>query len=236
MAAEPGTRRAAEGGALARRALVARLVGAGLVSDPRLIRALEAVPRHVFVPEAFASEAYGDHALPIGHGQTITQAANVARSLQLLALSPGARVLEIGTGSGYQTAVLAHLCHHVFSLERIAPLAAGARERLRSLGIRNVSIKVFDGSYGWSDHAPYDGIVVAAAAPEIPEPLVAQLKVAGRLVVPVGSTARQRLLVVRRLPSGRTRTEDAGEVAFVPLVGRFGFPVSAGADGRTGAG
>jgi protein-L-isoaspartate(D-aspartate) O-methyltransferase len=234
-AAGPGLRRAAGGGALARRAFVARLLGAGVVRDPRLVSALEAVPRHLFVPEAFASEAYGDHALPIGHGQTITQAANVARSVELLGLAPGARVLEVGTGSGYQTAVLAHLCRHVFSLERIAPLADAARELLRFLGIRNVSIKVFDGSYGWSDHAPFDAIVVAAAAPEVPRPLLAQLRPAGRLVVPVGTPARQRLLVVRRLPSGRTRTEDAGEVAFVPLVGRFGFPADDGAEGRAGA-
>ncbi|HQR67194.1 MAG TPA: protein-L-isoaspartate(D-aspartate) O-methyltransferase [Thermoanaerobaculia bacterium] len=218
-----GSGRAAEPGVLARRAFVARLVAAGAVSDPRVVQALEAVPRHLFVPAALASEAYGDHALPIGHGQTITQAANVARSVELLGLSPGARVLEIGTGSGYQTAVLARLCHHVFSLERIPGLAAESRELLRALGASIVSIKVFDGSYGWSDHAPYDGIVVAAAAPEVPEPLVAQLKPGGRLVVPVGAAARQRLLVVRRLPSGRTRTEDAGEVAFVPVVGRFGF-------------
>jgi protein-L-isoaspartate(D-aspartate) O-methyltransferase len=234
--ADPGTRRAAEGGALARRALVARLVAAGVVSDPRVVRALEAVPRHLFVPAPLASEAYGDHALPIGHGQTISQAANVARSVELLGLSPRARVLEIGTGSGYQTAVLARLCHHVFSLERIAALADGARELLRALGVGNVSVKVFDGSYGWRDHAPYDGIVVAAAAPEVPEPLVSQLKPGGRLVVPVGTATRQRLLVVQRLPSGRTRTQDAGEVAFVPLVGRFGFAPVGGTEGRAGAG
>ncbi len=234
--ADPGKRRAAEGGALARRALVARLVAAGVVSDPRVVSALETVPRHLFVPAPLAREAYGDHALPIGHGQTISQAANVARSVELLGLSPRARVLEIGTGSGYQTAVLAQLCHHVFSLERIAALAAGARERLRALGVGNVSVKVFDGSYGWSDHAPYDGIVVAAAAPEIPEPLVSQLKPGGRLVVPVGTAARQRLLVVHRLPSGRTRTQDAGEVAFVPLVGRYGFAPAGGTEGRAGAG
>jgi len=220
--ADPRTRRAADG-ALARRAMVSRLQEAGLLSDPGVVAAMESVPRHLFVPKALAGEAYGDHALPIGHGQTITQAANVARSVELLALTPGARILEIGTGSGYQTAVLAMLCHHVFSLERIPELAAAARERLGSLGIRNVSIRVFDGSFGWSDHAPYDGIVVAAAAPEVPETLVAQLKAGGRLVVPVGSATRQRLLVVSRLPSGRTRREDAGEVAFVPLVGRFGF-------------
>ncbi|MFI5180113.1 MAG: protein-L-isoaspartate(D-aspartate) O-methyltransferase [Thermoanaerobaculia bacterium] len=229
--AGPGTRRAADG-ALARHAMVVRLSEAGLVADPRVVAALEAVPRHLFVPKALAGEAYGDHALPIGHGQTITQAANVARSVELLALDPAAKVLEIGTGSGYQTAILAALCHHVFSLERIAELAAEARERLGSLGIRNVSIRVFDGSYGWSDHAPYDAIIVAAAAPEVPEPLVAQLKAGGRLVVPVGSAARQRLLVVSRLPSGRTRREDAGEVAFVPLVGRFGFSPGAAAAGR----
>ncbi len=221
-------RRAAEAGAVARRALVRRLLAASVVRDSRVAQALENVPRHLFVPGALASEAYGDHALPIGHGQTITQAANVARSVELLALSPRARVLEIGTGSGYQTAVLAALCHHVFSLERIPGLAAGARDLLRALGVTNVSIKVFDGSYGWSDHAPYEGIVVAAAAPDVPEPILAQLKTGGRLVIPVGGAARQRLLLVRRLPSGRTRTEDAGEVAFVPLVGRFGFPAERG--------
>ena len=145
-------------------------------------------------------------------------------------MTPASRVLEIGTGSGYQAAVLARLARWVFSLERVPELAAAAIRLLGSLGIRNVSIKVFDGSYGWSEHAPYDAIVVAAAAPEVPEPLVAQLKPGGRLVVPVGARERQRLLLVRRLPSGRTRTEDAGEVAFVPLVGRFGFR-----GGRTGA-
>jgi protein-L-isoaspartate(D-aspartate) O-methyltransferase len=215
--------RAARAGAPERRALVERLRSAGLVSDPRVAEAVAEVPRHLFVPAALAGEAYGDHALPIGHGQTITQAANVARSAELAALSPGARVLEIGTGSGYQAAVLARLARWVFTLERIPGLAQGAETLLRALGVRNVSVKVFDGSYGWSEHAPYDAIVVAAAAPEVPEPLVAQLTPTGRLVVPVGGPGRQRLLVVKRLPNGRVRTEDAGEVAYVPLVGRFGF-------------
>jgi protein-L-isoaspartate(D-aspartate) O-methyltransferase len=206
-----------------RRALVERLRAAGLVSDPRVMDALAAVPRHLFVPAALAGEAYGDHALPIGHGQTITQAANVARSAELAGLSPGARVLEIGTGSGYQAAVLARLARWVFTLERIAELARGAQTLLKGLGVANVSVKVFDGSYGWSEHAPYDAIVVAAAAPEVPETLVAQLTPTGRLVVPVGAPGRQRLLVVKKLPNGRVRTEDAGEVAYVPLVGRFGF-------------
>ena len=200
-----------------------RLRSAGLVTDPRVVEAIAAVPRHLFVPAALAGEAYGDHALPIGHGQTITQVANVARSAELAAIAPGARVLEIGTGSGYQAAVLARLARWVFTLERIAELAKGAQALLSALGIGNVSVKVFDGSYGWSEHAPYDAIVVAAAAPEVPEPLVAQLGPTGRLVVPVGAPGRQRLLVVKKLPNGRVRTEDAGDVAYVPLVGRFGF-------------
>ncbi|MBK9372190.1 MAG: protein-L-isoaspartate(D-aspartate) O-methyltransferase [Holophagales bacterium] len=203
--------------------MVARIVAAGLVSDPRVIEALGVVPRHLFVPKSLAAEAYGDHALPIGAGQTITQAANVGRAAELAAIRPGARVLEVGTGSGYQAAVLARLAGQVFSLERIPELAAEARRVLASLGVRNVSVKVFDGTYGWREHAPYDAIVVAAAAPEVPAPLVSQLSATGRLVVPVGAASRQRLLVVKKLPSGRTRTEDAGDVAYVPLVGKFGW-------------
>ena len=203
--------------------MVARIVAAGLVSDPRVIEALGVVPRHLFVPKSLAAEAYGDHALPIGAGQTITQAANVGRAAELAAIRPGARVLEVGTGSGYQAAVLARLAGQVFSLERIPELAAEARRVLASLGVRNVSVKVFDGTYGWREHAPYDAIVVAAAAPEVPAPLVSQLSATGRLVIPVGPPNRQRLLVVKKLPSGRTRTEDAGDVAYVPLVGKFGW-------------
>jgi protein-L-isoaspartate(D-aspartate) O-methyltransferase len=202
---------------------VERLQSAGLVTDPRVVEAIAAVPRHLFVPAALAGEAYGDHALPIGHGQTITQVANVARSAELAAIAPGSRVLEIGTGSGYEAAVLARLARWVFTLERIPELAKGAQALLSALGIGNVSVKVFDGSYGWSEHAPYDAIIVAAAAPEVPEPLVAQLSPTGRLVIPVGAPGRQRLLVVKKLPNGRVRTEDAGDVAYVPLVGRFGF-------------
>ena len=219
---DPEVARAARAGAEARRAMVARIVAAGLVSDPRVVEALGLVPRHLFVPKALVAEAYGDHALPIGAGQTITQAANVGRAAELAAIRPGARVLEVGTGSGYQAAVLALLAGQVFSLERIPELAAEARRVLASLGVRNVSVKVFDGTYGWREHAPYDAIVVAAAAPDVPAPLVSQLSATGRLVVPVGPPNRQRLLVVKKLPSGRTRTEDAGDVAYVPLVGKFG--------------
>jgi protein-L-isoaspartate(D-aspartate) O-methyltransferase len=221
--ADPEVARAARAGAADRRALVERLLASGLLADPRVAEAIGAVPRHLFVPAALAGEAYGDHALPIGHGQTITQAANVARAAALAGLTPRSRVLEIGTGSGYQAAVLARLGRWVFTLERIPELARGAQSLLQALGIANVSVKVFDGSYGWSEHAPYDAIVVAAAAPEVPEPLVAQLSPTGRLVVPVGGAGRQRLLVVKKLPNGRVRTEDAGEVAYVPLVGKFGF-------------
>ena len=221
--ADPEVARAARAGAGERRALVARLKSAGLCRDAGVADAMAAVPRHLFVPSALLGEAYGDHALPIGYGQTITQAANVARAAELAALTPKARVLEVGTGSGYQAAVLARLARWVFTLERIPELAQGAVRLLKALGVSNVSIKVFDGSYGWGEHAPYDAILVAAAAPEVPEPLVAQLVAGGRLVIPVGSAGRQKLLVVRKLPNGRTRTEDAGDVAYVPLVGRFGF-------------
>ncbi len=220
---DPEVARAARAGAEARRAMVARIVSAGLISDRQVVEALEAVPRHLFVPRALAGEAYGDHALPIGAGQTITQAANVGRSAELAAIPSGGRVLEVGTGSGYQAAVLARLAGQVFTLERIPELAAEARRVLAFLGIGNVSVKVFDGTYGWREHAPYDAIVVAAGAPEVPVPLVSQLSATGRLVVPVGPPGRQRLLVVKKLPSGRTRTEDAGEVAYVPLVGKFGW-------------
>lgn len=207
--------------------MVARILAAGLVSDPRVAEALAAVPRHLFVPPELAAEAYGDHALPIGAGQTITQAANVGRVVELAGIRAGSRVLEVGTGSGYEAAVLARLAGQVFTLERIPELAERARRLLASLGVRNVSVKVFDGSYGWREHAPYDAIVVAAAAPEVPAPLVSQLSPTGRLVVPVGPPSRQRLLVVKKLPSGRTRTEDAGDAAYVPLVGRFGWEAPA---------
>lgn len=228
----PEVRRAAAAGALARRAMVARLAAAGFLRDDAVRRAFETVPRHLFVPHALAGEAYGDHALPIGEGQTITQPGNVARAVSLAELEPSSRVLEVGTGSGYQTAVLSCLAHHVFSLERIPELASEAKRLLQLLGVRNVSVRVFDGSYGWSEMAPYDAVVVAAAAPEVPAPLVAQLKPGGRLIVPVGDAGRQRLLLVKRLPSGRTRTQDAGEVAFVPLVGKFGFGRKAEAPAR----
>jgi protein-L-isoaspartate(D-aspartate) O-methyltransferase len=231
---DEAVKRAVGAGREFRRSMTTRLKEAGIVTDPRVLDALREVPRHLFVPTALVGEAYGDHALPIGFGQTITQAANVGRCAQLLGLTPRSRVLEIGTGSGYEAAVLSLLAHRVYSLERIPELATQAIKTISALGIGNVTVKVFDGTYGWSAHAPYDGIVVAAAAPEVPTPLLAQLAPTGRLVVPVGDAARQRLLVVRKLPSGRTRTEDAGEVAYVPLVGKFGFGEDAKKRSRPG--
>src|SRR5207249_2907757 len=152
------------------------------------------VPRHFFVPEALQGQAYGDHALPIEFNQTISQPFIVARMTELLLLDNKMRVLEIGAGSGYQTAVLARLASQVYALERIGELAREAHAKIRALGIYNATIKSFDGTLGWNAHAPYDGILVAAGGPQVPEPLIAQLRTRGRLVIPVGETREgQRL-------------------------------------------
>ena len=161
------------------------------------------VPRHRFVPEALQSRAYGDHALPIAANQTISQPFIVARMTELLELDDRSRVLEIGAGSGYQTAVLARLGAQVFAIERIADLAREAQARIRQLDIHNATVKCFDGTLGWSAHAPYDVILVAAGGPEVPEPLLAQLKLQGRLVIPIGATRdSQRLVRVIRTETG----------------------------------
>jgi protein-L-isoaspartate(D-aspartate) O-methyltransferase len=193
------------------------------IRDPRVLDAMLSVPRHAFVPEAFQGRAYGDHALPIAANQTISQPFIVAKMTELLELSDRSRVLEIGAGSGYQTAVLSRVAGQVFSIERIGDLARGAQGKIRQLNIYNATVKCFDGTLGWSAHAPYDGILVAAGGPEIPEPLVAQLKVGGKLVVPVGETRdAQRLIRVIKEEQG-TRIEDHGPCAFVPLIGQFGW-------------
>ncbi|MEO7506437.1 MAG: protein-L-isoaspartate(D-aspartate) O-methyltransferase [Pyrinomonadaceae bacterium] len=194
------------------------------VRDLRVLEAMAAVPRHLFVPDALRSRAYGDHALPIDANQTISQPFIVARMSELLALKPDDRVLEIGAGSGYQTAVLAMLAGQVYSIERVADLARTAQTRIRELGIHNATVKCFDGTMGWTVHSPYDAIIVAAGGPEIPKPLMAQLKIGGRLVLPIGETrAAQRLILVKRDESGYV-TEDHGPCAFVPLIGRHGWP------------
>ncbi|MBA3438378.1 MAG: protein-L-isoaspartate(D-aspartate) O-methyltransferase [Pyrinomonadaceae bacterium] len=193
------------------------------IKDERVLNAMREVPRHVFVPEALQSRAYGDHALPIAASQTISQPYIVARMSELLELTKESRVLEIGAGSGYQTAILAKLAAQVFAIERIAELAREAQARIRSLGIYNATVKCFDGTFGWNAHAPYNGVLVAAGGPEVPEPLVAQLKIGGRLVIPVGPTREAQSLVrVIRNEEGYER-EDHGPCAFVPLIGRYGW-------------
>ncbi|OGI51175.1 MAG: protein-L-isoaspartate O-methyltransferase [Candidatus Muproteobacteria bacterium RIFCSPHIGHO2_12_FULL_60_33] len=197
--------------------LIQRLREEG-IHDERVLDAIRRVPRHVFVDEALASRAYEDTALPIGHGQTISQPYIVARMTQaLIAGGRPKKVLEVGTGSGYQTAVLACLVDEIYSVERLEPLMKFARKRLREIGCRNVHIKLSDGSWGWKEHAPYDGIIVTAAAAELPPSLVEQLAPGGRLVIPVGGPAMQELLLVQQTDKGLIQ-ERIELVNFVPLV------------------
>jgi protein-L-isoaspartate(D-aspartate) O-methyltransferase len=206
-----------------RERMVARLREHYGIRDPRVLEAMRTVPRHFFVPEALQSRAYGDHALPISANQTISQPFIVARMTELLELDRDDRVLEIGAGSGYQTAVLAFLAAQVYSIERIAELAREAQARIRQLEIYNATVKCFDGTLGWAAHAPYDAILVAAGGPTVPDPLIAQLKIGGRLVVPVGeSREAQRLIRVIKTETGY-RDEDHGGCAFVPLIGQHGW-------------
>ena len=209
--------------AIPRERMVGRLREHYGITDPRVLEAMRTVPRHCFVPEALQSRAYGDHALPISANQTISQPYIVARMTELLMLAENSRVLEIGAGSGYQTAVLSRVAAQVYSIERIGDLAREAQSRIRQLGIYNATVKCFDGTLGWSAHAPYDAILVAAGGPGIPEPLVAQMKVGGRLVVPVGeSRESQRLVRVTKKENGIVQ-EDHGGCAFVPLIGQHGW-------------
>lgn len=203
--------------------MVARLRDHYGIRDARVLEAMRSVPRHAFVPEALQGRAYGDHALPISGNQTISQPYIVARMTELLQIDKESRVLEIGAGSGYQTAVLAKVAGQVYSIERIGDLARAAQARIRQLGIHNATVKCFDGTLGWAANAPYDAILVAAGGPNIPQPLVAQLKTGGRLVVPVGGTRdSQQLVRVIKTESG-SREEDHGGCAFVPLIGQHGW-------------
>lgn len=202
--------------------MVERYVAARGVRDERILQAMRDVPRHVFVPPSLATKAYGDTPLPIGHKQTISQPLIVARMIEMLELTGREKVLEIGTGTGYQACVLSRVASRVFSIERIPELAATAKQIMRDLEIHNVSVKVFDGTYGWSDQAPFDRIIVAAAAPEVPEPLLAQLSRSGKMILPIGGDGGQRLARVYRVGT-QVKIEDCGTVDFVPLIGRFGF-------------
>jgi protein-L-isoaspartate(D-aspartate) O-methyltransferase len=206
-----------------RERMIERLRGHYGIRDARVLDAMRAVPRHLFVPDALQSRAYGDHALPINANQTISQPFIVARMSELLELDERSRVLEIGAGSGYQTAVLARLAAQVYSIERIPELARVAQSRIRQLGIYNATVKCFDGTLGWSAHAPYDAILVAAGGPDVPEPLLTQLKMDGRLVIPIGETREsQRLIRFVRTEQGYAE-EDYGACAFVPLIGHYGW-------------
>ncbi len=206
-----------------RERMVERLRDHYQIRDARVLDAMRSVPRHHFVPEALQGRAYGDYALPISGSQTISQPYIVARMTELLEIGPESRVLEIGAGSGYQTAILAKVAGQVYSIERIASLAREAQSRIRELNIYNATVKCFDGTLGWAANAPYDGILVAAGGPTIPEPLVAQLKTGGRLVVPVGeSRESQRLVRIIKQEVGYKK-EDHGGCAFVPLIGQHGW-------------
>jgi protein-L-isoaspartate(D-aspartate) O-methyltransferase len=194
------------------------------VRDLAILKAFAETPRHLFVPEGVRHRAYEDAALPIGNGQTISQPSTQARYLEALRLTGRERVLEIGTGSGYQTALLGALASTVFSVERVRALALAAQRALHQAAVTNVSVLLGDGTLGWSAYAPYDAIVVAAGGPELPPPLVEQLRPGGRLLIPLGVRGAQTLTLVERVGAGaELRQTPLGQARFVPLVGEHGF-------------
>ena len=197
-------------------------VAARGVTDARVLEAMRRVPRHRFVDEALQGQAYGDHPLPIGDGQTISQPFIVARMTELLALAGRDKVLEIGTGCGYQAAVLAELAARVCSVERLPRLAARARQTLEALGYTNVWVRTANGTFGWPDEAPFDRILVAAGGPAVPPPLFEQLAEGGRMVMPVGPADSQKLSVIEKRSGEMRVTEDSGCV-FVKLIGKYAW-------------
>ena len=201
-----------------REKMVAEQIEARGVRDPLVLAAMRTVPRHLFVPPASAEEAYGDHPLPIGHGQTISQPYIVAFMTEALGLQGGETVLEVGTGSGYQAAVLSRIAKQVYSIEIVAPLAEEARARLARLGYRNVEVRAGDGYQGWAEVGPFDAIMVTAAAPQVPEPLKAQLRDGGRLVIPVGDENQELMVITRR--GDRFEERRVLPVRFVPMTGK----------------
>jgi protein-L-isoaspartate(D-aspartate) O-methyltransferase len=208
--------------AAARKNMVARQLVARGISDPRVLDAMEEVPRHLFVEEYLRREAYDDNPLPIGDGQTISQPYMVAIMTQLLELTGDEKVLEIGTGSGYQAAVLSRLCRSVLTIERLSGLSERAQRTLHACGYHNVTFIIGDGTEGWPSEAPYDGIIVTAGAPEVPDTLVGQLGMYGKLIIPVGDRFSQQLRRVTRKP-GSIAVENHTGCRFVDLVGRFGW-------------
>jgi protein-L-isoaspartate(D-aspartate) O-methyltransferase len=189
------------------------------IRDKKVLEAMGKVPRHLFVGSLQKWQAYGDHPLPIGEGQTISQPYVVALMTEALKVKPTDRVLEIGTGSGYQAAVLAELVQAVYSIEIRKPLVDMAGKRLREMGCRNVEVKYGDGYFGWPEHAPYDAVIVTAAANHIPPPLIRQLKEGGRLILPLGSTTFSQTLTLVTKKGGELAVEELGPVAFVPMTG-----------------
>jgi protein-L-isoaspartate(D-aspartate) O-methyltransferase len=202
--------------------MVARQLAARDIHDRRVLAAMAWAPREWFLPPHLAREAYDDAPLPIGSGQTISQPYIVALMTAALAPRRGDRVLEIGTGSGYQTAVLAHLGARVYTVERLPDLLVEAEERFRRLGLGNIETRLGDGAIGWPEQAPFQGIIVTAAVPAAPPPLLEQLGVGGRLVIPIGDLATQELVIVERGPAGLAERR-AGGVRFVPLISRLAF-------------
>lgn len=192
------------------------------IKDPRVLDAFRQVPRHLFVPEAMRHQAYDDTPLPIGQGQTISQPYTVARMTEALELKGDEIILEVGTGSGYQAAILSQLASWVYSVERVRDLSIQARKVLDQLKCHNVAIKTGDGTLGWKEHSPYDGVIVTAGSPDIPRPLVEQLKEGGRLVIPVGDPHTQRMILGIK-QGGELTTRDLGAYRFVELIGTHGW-------------
>lgn len=206
-----------------RNRMISRLREHYKIRDERVLDAMCVIPRQLFVSSALKTQAFSDNALPIAGNQTISQPAIVAKMTELLELKDTSRVLEIGAGSGYQSAILAKIARSVFAIERVPQLAKEAQERLTSLGIGNVSLRCGDGTLGWEIYAPFDGILVAAGGPSMPEPLLGQLALGGRLAIPIGPDQKsQRLIRVTRTARG-FETEDFGGCAFVPLIGEHGW-------------
>lgn len=192
------------------------------ISDSRVIAAIRKIPRHLFIDPGIVNRAYDDSALPIGEKQTLSQPYMSARMTEALKLTGSEKVLEVGTGSAYQTALLAEICFNVFSVEKIRALSRKARQLLDQLGYQNIALHVGDGTIGWSEHAPYDAIIVTAGAPNAPKPLLDQLSIGGRMVIPVGDEQAQTLMRVTRSRSS-FKEEQLGECKFVKLLGKYGW-------------
>jgi protein-L-isoaspartate(D-aspartate) O-methyltransferase len=193
------------------------------IRDEKVLEVMQNVPRHLFVPEALKTQAYKDNALPIASNQTISQPFIVARMTELLELGLQSKVLEIGAGSGYQSVILSKLCRKVFAIERVPNLVAEAQEKLKKLNVQNVVLRCADGTNGWELNSPFDGILVAAGSPAVPPPLLNQLKIGGRLVIPIGEDQKTQKLIRITRTGDKFQTEDFGACAFVPLIGEHGW-------------